>query len=144
MYGVCKTLSGPTNAIVQQPTSNFRKDMEVDQLTEQFQTTKMWTIEKFIKILLFWIIEHHEPVFVPLLQLWMQITKAALHQNVSTVVVAQSVWPVIEMSLVRIPTEATIYGWTHTLRFVARYHLMSFIETNVVGTDMSQVRPACR
>ena len=53
------------------------------------------------------------------------------------------VWPVIERSLVQIPTEATISGWTHTLRFVSRYHLLSFIKTNVVGTNMSHVRPVC-
>ena len=56
------------------------------------------------------------------------------------VMVAQSV----RGSLVRISTEATFSGWTHMLRYVSRYHLMSFIEINVVGTDMSQVRPLCR
>ena len=49
----------------------------------------------------------------------------------------------IERSLVRIPAEAHISGWTHTLNFVSRCHLMSFIEKNFVDTDMSQVRPEC-
>ena len=37
----------------------------------------------------------------------------------------------------------TISGWTYIeIRVHVCYHFMSFIETNVVDTDMSQVRPA--
>ena len=39
----------------------------------------------------------------------------------------------------------TISGWTY-VEIRLRYHFMSFIDTNVVGTDtcMSQVKPVCR
>ena len=37
----------------------------------------------------------------------------------------------------------TISGWTY-IEIRVCYHFMSFIETNVVDTDMSQVRPVCR